>query len=535
MVFNSQDGIGAAPAPPSSNRWPSLFAVCLGVMMAFVNASSTIGALASIQDDLHASGSTLVWITSAFTLALVSLVMSAGTFGELYGRRRTYLLGAALFTAGSATAFAAGSAAVLIAGQALMGVGAAAVLPSSLAIVSTSFQDPHERTGAISIWASCAGLGLAIGPLLAGVLVDSSSWHSVYLTNVVLGAVAIGIAAKVLPESKHPSRRLDPLGVLLGTVTVAAATYAIIEGGASGYGRPPIVLAYAVAALGAIAFLRAESTHDDPMLDLSLFRSGSFTAVMVVGAATMFGFVGIALLSVLYLQRVAGYDALGAGVRLMPMMATYVVLSAFGARIVRSAGITATLTVGLVLMGAGALTLASVGAADGYARMWPGLLLAGIGSALLVAPSTAAAVNSVSPLQAGMASSTVNLFRQLGSMLGPAVLGTIATSRFPTLLTDDLTRTGVPAESARSVATSISHGQPPTGDPATLRLLPHAVPDAFTSAIHGALTTGGTALLLVALLAAALIRTRHPVAAPSPAASPAAGPIPATTPERSAP
>jgi DHA2 family multidrug resistance protein-like MFS transporter len=500
--------------------------VCIGVMMAFVNASSTIGALASIQDDLHVAGSTLVWITSSFTLALVSLVMSAGTFGELYGRRLTYLLGTAVFTAGSATALTAGSAGALIVGQTVMGVGAAAILPSSLAIVSTTFHDPHERTGAISIWASCAGLGLAVGPLLAGVLLDHYSWHSVYLTNVVLGVVAVGLGALVLPESRHPSRQLDPLGVVLGTITVAAATYAIIEGGASGYAEPPILAAYAVAGLGAAAFLRVESRHHDPMLDLGLFRSASFTTVMLVGAATMFGFVGIALLTVLHLQRVAGYDALGAGVRLMPMMATYVVLSAFGARIVRRVGITVTLTTGLVLLGAGALTLSWNGATDGYSHLWPGLLLAGLGSALLVAPSTAAAVNSVTPLQAGMASATVNLFRQLGSMLGPAVLGTIATSRFPTLLADDLTDAGVPALSAGSVATSVSHGEPPSADAATLGLLPRAVPEAFTSALHAALVTGGITLLAIAALAALFVRHRQPAPDPAPASAP--------TPERTA-
>jgi MFS family permease len=496
--------------------------VCIGVMMAFVNASSTIGALAAIQDDLHVSGSTLVWVTSSFTLAMVSLVMSAGTFGELYGRRLTYLVGVALFIAGSATASAAGSPGVLITGQALMGVGAAAVLPAGLAIVSTSFQDPRERTGAISIWASCAGLGLALGPLIAGFLLNHFSWHSVYLTNVALGVLALVLGLLVLSEGKHPSRHLDPLGVVLGTVTVAAATYAIIEGGVRGYGEPLIVVAYAVTVIGATAFLRVESTHHDPMLDLSLFRSASFTTVMLVGAAAMFGFVGIALLSVLHFERVDGFDALGAGVRLMPMMLSYVVFSAVAAHVVRTIGFTITLTAGLVLMGAGALALLWSGADGDYSHTWPGLLLAGTGSALLVAPSTAAAVNSVGPLQAGMASATVNLFRQLGSMLGPAVLGTIATSRFPGLLADDLAADGVPADRAQAVATSISHGQPPSADGATLRLLPRAIPDAFTTALHGGLMTGGIVLLVIAVLAALFVRHRHPAPLPAVTATPAA-------------
>ncbi|MBM0125387.1 MFS transporter [Pimelobacter simplex] len=516
MVSISQDR-GTAAAPIVRNKWPSLFVVCIGVMMTFINASSTIGALASIQDDLHVSGSTLVWVTSAFALALVSLVMSAGTFGELYGRRLTYLSGVGVFTAGSLVAFLADSAGVLVAAQAVMGVGAAAILPSGLAIVSTSFQDPQERTGAISIWASCAGLGLAIGPLLAGLLLRELSWHSVYLTNVVLGAIAGALALLVLGESKHPSRQLDPLGVVLGTVTVAAATYAVIEGGASGYGQPRIVVAYLVTAVAGVLFVRVESTHHDPMLDLGLFRSRSFTTVMLVTAAAMFGFVGIALLSVLHLQRVAGHDPLGAGVRLMPMMLSYVVLSAFGARIVRTVGFTVTLTVGLLLMGAGALSLLWNGADSGYAHMWPGLLLTGVGSALLIAPSTAAAVNSVGPLQAGMASATVNLFRQLGSMLGPAVLGTIATSRFPSILAESLDgQGGVSRATADAVATSVSHGQSPKADAGTLALLAKAVPDAFTTALHSGLVVGGLVLLAIAVLAALFVRHQHPVAPSAP-------------------
>ncbi|MBM0126722.1 MFS transporter [Pimelobacter simplex] len=518
MVMHSQGESVAAASVPGARRWPSLFVVCLGVMMAFINASSTIGALAYIQDDLHVAGSTLVWVTSSFTLALVSLVMSAGTFGELYGRRLTYLVGVTLFTGGSITAFAADNPGILIAGQAIMGVGAAAILPSGLAIVSTSFHDPRERTGAISIWASCAGLGLALGPLVAGLLLENFSWHSVYVTNVGLGLVAFGSSLLVLPESKHPTRQLDPLGVVLGTTTAAAGTYAIIEGGAIGYAEPQILLAYALTAIGAVAFFRVEWTHHDPMLDLTLFRSASFTTVMLTGAAAMFGFVGIALLSVLHLERVAGYDALEAGIRLMPMMLAYVVLSAFAARIVSKFGFTITLTAGLVGMAAGALSLLWNGAEDGYSHMWPGLFLAGVGSALLIAPSTAAAVNSVSPLQAGMASSTVNLFRQIGAMLGPAVLGTIATSRFPDLLADDLTIHGIPAGTANAVATSISHGSTPASDTQTLALLPQAVPEAFTSALHGGLMAGGFVLLLMAGLAALFVRHRHPAPPPVPAA-----------------
>jgi EmrB/QacA subfamily drug resistance transporter len=500
----------ASPAAPPARRWASLLVACLGVMMVFVNASATLSALPYIQDDLHVSGSTLVWIPSAFTLAVVSLVMSAGTFGELYGRRLTYFVGIVLVVAGSATAFLAPDAGVLIAGQAISGVGAAAALPTGLAIVATNFHDPHERTGAISIWASTAGLGLAIGPIVAGLLLDHFSWHAVYATNVVLGFLAAVLTMILVAESKQPGRRLDPAGVVLGSLTIAAATYAIIEGGASGYGEPPIAAAYIVAVVGLALFVRVELRHHDPMLELRLFRSASFTAVMLIAASVMFGFVGIALLSVLYLERVAGLGALETGVRLMPMMASYVIVSAFAARVLRAAGLTVTLTAGLVLMGAGSLTLLWVGATSGYATMWPGLLLVGIGSALLVAPTTTAAVNSVPPTQAGMASATVNMFRQLGSMLGPSVLGTIAATQFPNRLVEELTRADVPADTASRLAAAVSQGRTQDIPESFAATVGSPIHEALTSALHLGWLVGGVVLLGMAIAAALFVRHRHP-------------------------
>jgi DHA2 family multidrug resistance protein-like MFS transporter len=313
-------------------------------MMAFVNVSSTIGALGAIQQDLHPSASTLVWVTSAYSLVVASLVMSAGTLADLIGRRAVFLGGAALFTAGSMLAFTADSTGLLITSQAVMGLGGAAVLPASLSIVSHSFTDPHQRTKAIGAWASCSGLGLAVGPLGAGLLLNHFSWHSVYLIDVVIGALTVMLTPFLVTESKHPTRRLDLPGVLLGTVAIASATYAIIEGGSSGYTSGRIVLMYAVFAVSLVLFLTAEARHHDPMLDLRLFRNLSYTTVMGVAAASMFGFVGTSLLAVLYMERVQQLSALATGVRLLAMFATYIAVSALAGRLVQKVGFTFMLT-----------------------------------------------------------------------------------------------------------------------------------------------------------------------------------------------
>jgi MFS family permease len=226
--------------------------------------------------------------------------------------------------------------------------------------------------------------------------------------------------------------------------------------------------------------------------------------VMSIGAVTMFGFVGIALLTVLYLERIAHANALQTGVRMLPMFVAYVVVSAFAARLVRRFGTAATLTAGLLLMGAGALALLMVGPVSGYGAMWPGLLVAGLGSALLVAPSTAAAVNSVPALQAGMAAASVNMFRQLGGVLGPSILGTLVTTRFPEHLRDRLTSAGLPAGAVERIVAGVAHGD--TGPvPKTVSV---AVPQAFTEAVHLGWLVAGVVLLVTAVPAALLVRRR---------------------------
>lgn len=463
-----------AAAPGPSRRWWSLLVVCLGVMMAFIDVSSTISALTAIQAGLHPSASTLVWITSAYALVVASLVMSAGTLADLIGRRRVFVGGAAVFAAASALAFAAPNAGLLITAQALMGAGGAAVLPSSLSIVSNSFTDPGERTTAISVWAAFSGIGLAAGPLLSGLLLDHFSWHAVFLINVVVGALAFILALLVVPESKHPSRRLDLRGMLLGTLVIASGTYAIIEGASAGYTAPQIIAMYIVSVLSLVVFVRLELRHPDPMLDLRLFRSRSFAVVMSLATTLMFGFVGISLITVLYLEEVRQLDALATGIRLMVMFGSYMIVTAVAARLVRRLGFTLMLAGGLALMGAGALALLAAGPFDGFGHMWPGLLVAGIGSGLIVAPSTAAAVNAVPALQAGMASAAVNMFRQLGSILGPAVLGTVVTTQF-----------------AHNLARGVGRAQ------------------AFTDAAHLGFLIAGIVLLVMAVPVALFLRHRN--------------------------
>ncbi|MFC9361621.1 MFS transporter [Rhodococcus sp. NPDC057014] len=491
------------------HRWLALVVICVGTMMAFVNVSSTIGALSSIQSDLGSSSTQVVWVTSAYSLIVASLVLGSGTLGDLLGRQRVFSGGATVFAIGSVLAFAANSTSILIAAQAIMGTGGALVLPTGLAIISHTFTDQHERTEAISIWAASSGLGLAVGPLGAGTLLESFSWHSVYLINAVLGAVTLLGSIIFVPNGKNSGRHLDPVGIALGTATVASLTYAVIEGGSSGYGSGRLIVVYAALAVALVGFIIWESRHHDPMLDVALFKSTSFSAIMGAAAMALFGFTGTSLLVVLYLQHVQDVSALGAGLRLLVMFVAYILFSAVAGRVVKRVGFKLMLIVGMIVMAAGIFALLASPAESEFERVWPGLLLVGIGGGLLVAPSTAAAVNSVGHQQAGMASGAVNMFRQVGNVLGASVLGTILTTNFVTNLRDRLNDAELPESVATSIVDSASRGGGGDQLPAPLASITEiAIKNAFTDAVHLSLLVAGIVLVIAVIPIAAFVHDR---------------------------
>lgn len=513
-VTTADPGV-ADSAPPG--RWLVLAVVCIGTMMTFVNVSSTIGGLAMMQSDLHSGSAAAVWISSAYSLVVASLVLGAGTLADLVGRRLVFAAGATLFGLGSAVAFASHSTSALIAAQVVMGVGGAMVLPAGLAIVSHTFAEARERTEAISIWAGSSGLGLAIGPLVAGALLNTFSWHSIYMINVVLGALALIGSVAFVSESRQPGRKLDPVGISLGTIAVAALTYAVIEGGASGYTAEHILVAYAVLAVSLVGFVWYEARHPDPMLDVGLFRSASFSAVMAGAAITMFAFTGTALVTVLYLQHVQETTPLGAGSRLLVMFVPFILVSALAGRLVHRTGFKTMLTLGLLVMAAGVFALLAAPPEPGFGRIWPGLLLVGIGSGMLVAPFTAAAVISVPLHRAGMAGAAVNMFRQVGNVLGASILGTILTTRFAADLTDDLHAQNLPDDTVEKIVHATGEGGISASalPPALADRVTHAVHVAFTSADHLALTVAGVVLLVTAVPVVFFVRQRPAHATPA--------------------
>lgn len=427
----------AAPIRADNSRWIALAAVCFGMMLTFLNITATISSVPAIQADLDADSATMVWIPSIFALVVASLVLSAGTLGDVIGRRTAFIIGSAIMSAGSLTSFLAHTSGWVLVAQAITGVGAALVLPNSLSIISSSFTVPKERTEAISIWAACSGLGLAIGPLSAGAVLGAFSWNAVFLVNAIAALAVALIAPLVVPPSKVPGARLDLPGLLTATAAIASLTFWVIDGSHSGFGSPRAITAIVVFACALGIFIAYERAVDSPMLDIRLFRSPSFSTVMLVSATVLFGFTGLSLISVLFFERVGQLSAWTTGLHLLALMGTYVVVSGIAPRLLPRTGFKVMLTGGLLITAVGALLLLRVHPNEGWADMTLALVVLGVGFGALIAPATAAAMNSVPPARAGMASGTVNMFRQLGGVLGTSVLGSILTAQLASnLLTE---------------------------------------------------------------------------------------------------
>ncbi|MBC2641950.1 MULTISPECIES: MFS transporter [unclassified Rhodococcus (in: high G+C Gram-positive bacteria)] len=424
----------AVPVHTDRSRWIALAAVCFGMMLTFLNTTATIASVPAIGSDLNADAATTVWIPSMFVLVVASLVLSAGTLGDVIGRRVSFVGGAATMAVGSFATFLAHTSAWFLAAQAVTGIGAALVLPNSLTIISSSFADPRERTEAISIWAASSGLGLAIGPLSAGAVIDSFSWNAVFLVNAVAALVVALVSPAVVPSSTLPGARLDLPGLITATTAIAALTFWVIDGSHNGFRSPRTVISMIVFVCALSLFVTIERSVRAPMLHLDLFRSRSFSAVMLVSTTALFGFTGLSLISVLYFERVGGLSAWTTGLHLLALMMTYVVVSAIAPRLHQRTGFKFMLTGGLVITAAGALLLGRVQPHEGWATMTTAFVVLGLGIGTLIAPATAAAMNSVTPAEHGMASGTLNLFRQLGSVLGTSVMGSILTAQLSTAL-----------------------------------------------------------------------------------------------------
>ena len=493
-------------------------ATCFGLFMVMLDNTVVNLALPTIQRELGSGLSGLQWIVDAFVLLLASLMLTGGTLGDLYGRKRLFMTGVVIFTGGSLFCALSPSVETLIAGRAIQGVGAAVMMPSTLAILTNTFQDPKERAQAIGIWAGVSGIALALGPALGGVMVDAFGWQSIFYLNLPIGAIALAIAARVVRESKNPQgRSLDVVGQLLAVGGLGALTYALIEANSYGWSSTVIVSLFAVAGAVLAGFALWEARAKSPLLQLSFFRNTTFLGANLVGLCVSFGFFGMLFFLALFMQNVQGYSATGAGVRQLPSTLAVMTTAILAGRVVGRIGARLPMTVGLALMGAGMLGFTAVQASTPYHSYWWILTILGIGAGLVMSPMTTAVMSTVPPQRAGMASATLNTSRQIGGVFGIALLGSLVTGRFTANLADALQRLGLPPSVALKVA---EVGRESRGAMATTSLMPgmngtaitSAVNESFVSGIHLALWVAGTVVLIAAVVSALMIRGTSPKA-----------------------
>ena len=414
-----------------SRRWWALAAVSLATLMTYLDNNIVNVAIPTIQRSLHLSVSGLEWVVSSYLLTLAGLLLVGGRLADVFGRRRLFGVGLAVFTLSSLAAGLAGSGGVLIASRAVQGVGAALLMPTTLAIIMATFTNVRERNTAIGIWAAVSALALALGPVLGGLISQHLHWGWIFLINVPIGVITFAIAALYVDESRAGSamRQLDLPGLVTSALSLFALTYALIEGSVSGWTAPPILGAFAVAAVAAAAFVAIEARTAHPMVDLSMFRSREFSG----GSGTMmiwaFGILGIYFFTSLYLQESLGFSPVKAGLAFVPMALCVAVFASLAPRVEARAGAHRTVAFGMLLMVVGLVLFAGLGLHASYTSLLPGFMLFGAGAGLMNVPLTNAVMQAVPGARAGIASALLNASREVAGLLGITVIGAVLSTR----------------------------------------------------------------------------------------------------------
>jgi len=469
----------------ANRKWWTLAAMCLALFMIMVDSTVVNVALPSIQRDLDSSIDHLEWVVNGYMLSFAALLVTGGRLGDIFGRRRVFVIGVILFAASSATAGVALNMEMLIASRVAEGIGGALMLPATLSIVTDAFP-PSERGKAIGTWSGISGLALSFGPLMGGFLTDEVSWRAIFYINVPIAVAAVLMSLRTVRESRDTSagRDLDYLGVVVLTVALTAVVLALVEGNEWGWGSARIValLAGGVAGLG--AFLAIESRVHAPIINFDFFRSRNFMGANAVAFVISFGMLGSFFFLAIYLQDLLGFTPLEAGVRFLPTTLVIVALAPIAGRVADRIGSRSPMVLGLLITAVALYLFSRMDASTAYGELIPGFVLLGAGIGITMSPMTTAAMNAVAEDKAGVASGTLQMFRMMGGTVGVAAIGAIFQSRLGAF------------------------------NPATLAEAPGAAAN-FTDALGAAMAMGAVLTALGAILAAAVIkgRPKHRLAA----------------------
>ncbi|MEO3872473.1 MFS transporter [Nonomuraea sp. B12E4] len=477
-------------------RWWVLVVLCLSLLVLTVDGTVLNLAIPSLIEELGATPSDIQWILDAYVLVFAGLLLTAGSLSDRYGRRKFLVIGLAIFGGASLLAVVASAPWQVIGARALMGVGGSILMPSTLSILMTVF-DEEERRKAMAIWASVAMLGVVVGPTLGGFLLEHYWWGSVFLLNIPVAALAILAAFTLMPETRGGGRKIDPVGVVLSIIGLTSAVYVIIEREWN-----PFVIALAVVALAAFVIWERRSEH--PMLPLRLFTNRNFSGASFSILLMSFGAGAVLLMLTQYLQFVLGYGELQAGVAILPQAGAAVVFNGIGAALGKKVSNRVLVSAGLLVMGGGFAVLATT---TGYLPLMFALVLMGVGGGL-AGPSAYASLMGAIPMEhAGVGSALNDTVQQVGLALSIAVLGSVLAGVFTSSMPAD-----APA-AAQDIGGAFALG------------IVEPAKEAFTAAVHVGSWVGAGFSVAAALLAFTVLRPAPPVAAPAPEPEPEESPV----------
>lgn len=497
-----------------ARRWWTLAVMCLSLMVIGIDNTILNVALPTLVRDLGATTSQLQWIVDAYTLVFAGLLLTAGSLGDRFGRRRGLTVGLLIFGAGSVASALVDSPNHLIATRALMGIGGALIMPATLSIISNVFTVPAERARAIAVWAGFSAMGIALGPLSGGWLLQHFWWGSVFMVNIPIVLLALTGGRLFVPESKDPSPRgLDPVGALLSIVALVTLVWAIIEAPGRGWTDGTTLAAFALGAAVMAAFITWERRSDHPMLDVTFFANPRFTAASSAITLVFFALFGSMFLQTQYLQFVLGYTALQAGVRVGPVAIVLMVVAPASARLVERIGTKLVVAVGLAIVSASLVILSFATVTSGYPLVLASMLVMGVGMGMTMAPATESIMGSLPRAKAGVGSAVNDTTRQVGGALGVAILGSLLASTYASSLGE-----GVPAAAKLSVGAALQVARGLGGsDGAALAL---SAKSAYVDGMSvGVLVAAGVALL-GSVIALAFLPARATIEAEQPAESP---------------
>jgi len=491
----------------ATHKWVALAVVCVSVTVIVLDNTIMNVALPSIADSLNANSSQLQWIVDAYTLVFASLLLSAGTIGDRYGRRGTLMSGLTIFGVGSVLAAFSTGPWVLIGFRALMGIGAAAIYPTTLSIITNMFTG-KDRGRAIGIWAALAGVGVALGPILGGVLLDHWWWGSVLLVNVPIVVVSLVLIPVFVPTSRDPDPRpLDPGGFVLSIVGLTALLYGIIEGPRLGWRSANVVTGLVVGLVVLSAFALWENHTANPMLPLEFFENPRFWSACVALSLTFFALFGYIFLLTQYLQFVRGLSPLGAGLRLAAPAVGLIVGAPLAPRLVEQVGTKIVVATGLFVAGAALLLLTNESVIAHDVRLAPVFALFGLAMGLTMAPATESIMGSIPPARAGVGSAVNDTTRQMGGALGVAILGSVAATHY-------MSRVGglglAPSDAStakESIGAALRLAQ--RLPPAAAARLADAARAGFTDGIRLATFVGAVAVIAAAVLVVRFLPARE--------------------------